>query len=204
MQSNRRGTNARSLAWSGSQLNGERARLICGERCDQSAIDDRRACYRLLLPIHFPRRSDRSVERYSDVTLRLALEFNQAHDHLIALLGFLQRQHSNPRIADLQQRKLFTQSSSVPGDLKRDQRIVQPLRLPVGLALAPADSVPGDSVNEFVVPDILRALVGITAARARSSNQREPDSIVTRLVRSILAIGQDGGAELAFHISQVN
>ena len=78
------------------------------------------------------------------------------------------------------------------------------MRLPVCLALSPASSVPGDSVNEFVMPDILRALVGITAARARGSNECEPDGVVVRLIGSVLAIGQDGGAELAFHVSQVN
>ena len=55
----------------------------------------------LLLPIHFPCGNDRRVERYFDVTLRLAIEFDQTHDDLIALLRFLQRQDSNPRVADL-------------------------------------------------------------------------------------------------------
>ena len=54
-----------------------------------------------------------SVERYFDIPLGFAIEFNQTHDDLITLLRFLQCQDPNPGIADLQQRKFFTQSSGV-------------------------------------------------------------------------------------------
>ncbi len=50
-----------------------------------------------------------------------------------------------------------------------DQRIVQALRLPVGPGLAPVGGMSGDAVDELVVSEILRALVGVAAARARAS-----------------------------------
>src|ERR1700732_3987539 len=88
--------------------------------------------------------------------------------------------------------------------LKGDKRIIQALALPVSLGMAPVPGVTGDAVNELVMSDILRTLVCITTARARSSDQRQPDGVVVRLVRSVLAIGQNGRAELATHVSQVD
>jgi hypothetical protein len=70
----------------------------------------------------------------------------------------------------------------VTGGLEGDERIVEALRLPVSLAFAPTSGVPGDSVDELVMPDILRALVGITAARARSADKRKADGVVVRFV----------------------
>src|SRR6202047_1218228 len=87
--------------------------------------------------------------------------------------------------------------------LKGDKRIIQALALPVSLGMAPVPGVTGDAVNELVMSDILRTLVCITTARARSSDQRQPDGVVVRLVRSVLAIGQNGRAEFATHVCQV-
>src|SRR5258708_27835188 len=70
--------------------------------------------------------------------------------------------------------------------------------------MAPVPGVTGDAVNELMVSDILRTLVRITAARARSSDQRQPDGVVVRLVRSILTIGQNGRAEFATRVCQVD
>src|ERR1035441_7665728 len=85
-----------------------------------------------------------------------------------------------------------------------DERIVQALRLPVGPGVAPAGGVPRDAVDELMVSEVLGALVRIAAPRAGSPNQRQPDGMIVRLVRSILAICQDGGAELAAHVRQVD
>ena len=90
------------------------------------------------------------------------------------------------------------------GGLESDERIVQALRLPVRLTLPPACSVPSDTVDELVMSDILRALIWITAARSGSADQREPDGVVVRLIRSVFAIGQDCSAKLAAHVGQVN
>ena len=102
MQSNRRRTHARNFGLSRSQLHGKRTRLVRRERSDKRSIDDGRACDRLLLPVHFPCGNDCSVEGYFDITLGVAIEFNQAHDDLVTLLRFLECQDSNPWIADLQ------------------------------------------------------------------------------------------------------
>jgi len=50
-----------------------------------------------------------------------------------------------------------------------NQRIVQTLRLPVGLALTPAARVPGNAINKFVMSNILRTLVRVSAVGARRS-----------------------------------
>ena len=63
-----------------------------------------------------------------------------------------------------------------------NQRIVQALRLPVGLAGAPVAVVPRESEEDVVVADVLRSLIVISAARARSADQREADGVVVRLV----------------------
>src|ERR1700730_1154807 len=90
------------------------------------------------------------------------------------------------------------------GSFKGDERIVQTLRLPVGLALPPAGGMPGESVNKLVMSNILRTLVGVSTARSRRADQSQANGVVVRFVRSVLAIGQDGDAELAVHIGQVN
>src|SRR5271166_1005140 len=88
--------------------------------------------------------------------------------------------------------------------LECDQRIVQPLRLPVGLRFAPTSRVSGNSVKELVMSNILRPLVRVTAARSRRADQRQANRMVVRLIRSILAIGQDGRAELAPRVGQID
>ena len=54
--------------------------------------------------------------------------------------------------------------------LEGNQRSIQPLRLPVGLRIAPSANVSGDSINELMVPKILRRLVWITAVHAGGPN----------------------------------
>jgi len=92
----------------------------------------------------------------------------------------------------------------VLGCLKSDERSIQSLPLPVRLAVAPTRGVSGNTVNEFVMSYILRALVGIPAARARRANQRQSNGMVVWFIRSVLAISQDGRAELTACVGQVN
>src|SRR2546430_5294888 len=61
------------------------------------------------------------------------------------------------------------------GGFEGNQRGVQPLPLPIGLPVAPTPGVAGDAVHKFVVPEVLRALVVISAGRAWSPNEREAD-----------------------------
>src|SRR5216684_8515664 len=140
---------------------------MCGERCGQSASVYCCRSHGLFLPVDLARGRDGGAESYADVGLRLAIEFYQAHNDLVALFSFLQRQNSNSRVADLQQRKLPAQRARVFLSFEGDQRIIQALRLPVGLALPPAGGVPSDSIDEFVMSDILRSLISVAAPRAR-------------------------------------
>src|SRR3979411_76493 len=92
----------------------------------------------------------------------------------------------------------------MPRSLKGDERIIQALALPVGFGMAPVRGVTGDAVNELMVSDILRTLVLVSAARARSSDQRQPDGVVGRLVPSLLTIGQNSRAEFTTHVCQID
>src|SRR5690348_1417236 len=88
--------------------------------------------------------------------------------------------------------------------LEGNQRIVQALRLPIGLAGAPVSIVTGESENDVVVTEVLRALIVISPARARSANQREADGVVVRLIGCVLAIGENRRAIAATLISEID
>ena len=88
--------------------------------------------------------------------------------------------------------------------LERNERIIQALSLPVRGSVPPVGSMTGDTVDEFVMSQVLRTLVGITARGARSADQCQADRVVIRLVGPVLAIGQHRRAELATHVSQVD
>src|SRR5580658_5599976 len=90
------------------------------------------------------------------------------------------------------------------GCLKSDQWIVHALRLPVSLRLTPITCVANNPINKFVMSDVLRALVGIAAARPRCADKGEPDGVIVRLVRPILAVSQNCCAKLAGRVRQVD
>ena len=52
-----------------------------------------------------------------------------------------------------------------------DQRRIQALSLPVGLPVAPTASVSGYAVDKLMVPNVLGALVMISASCSRRPNQ---------------------------------
>src|ERR1700758_435202 len=70
--------------------------------------------------------------------------------------------------------------------------------------MAPIGAVSGNSVNEFMVADILRGLIGVAPGDAGSADQREADGVVGRLVRSVFAVAENGGAVLAAHVSEID
>src|SRR3954454_9915084 len=76
--------------------------------------------------------------------------------------------------------------------------------LPIGLRIPPSGGMAGNAIGEFVMAEILRPLVGISAANAGGANQSQADGVIVRLVRSVLAVGQDGGPELSAHISEID
>src|SRR5437660_12251667 len=89
------------------------------------------------------------------------------------------------------------------GGFEGNQRGVQPLPLPIGLPVAPTPGVAGDAVHKFVVPEVLRAVVVISAGRAWSSNEREADSVSIRLIGTVLAVGEDRCLIFAAYVCHV-
>src|SRR5271165_3107463 len=116
------------------------------------------------------------------VRLDSAIEFDQAHDGLIAQFRFLQCQHSNPWVANLQQREVASERARMFRSLKCNQWIVEALRLPVGLRFAPASRMSCDPVDELVMTNILRPLICISAASSGRSDQRQSNCMVVWFV----------------------
>src|ERR1043165_1888332 len=89
--------------------------------------------------------------------------------------------------------------------LKRDQRLIDPQRLPVSLRGSPITGVRQKSVNELVMSPVLRRLIRVTRAwsNSRRAQQRQSQRIVIRLVRTVLAIGKDGDATRAAAIREI-
>ena len=203
-QSHWGGSCARNLGCRRRQPDRERARLIGAERCDQRAAGYGRRSNRLFLPVHFARIGDGGSEGDANSGLGLAVEFHQAHDDLIPMFRLLERQNPYARIVDLHQGEAPAQRAFVLRGFKDHERSIQSLRLPVGLRCTPAGCVARNAVREFVVPNILRSLVRIASGRAWGADQRQANGVVVGLVRSVLAIGQDGRSELPAHVGQVD
>ena len=64
--------------------------------------------------------------------------------------------------------------------------------------------MPRNPENKFVVSQILRALIRITSARSRRTNECQSNGVIIRLVRSVLAIRENCGAEFSGRIGQIN
>ena len=103
MQGHGFGVDTRNLVGGCGELDRERAWLVRAKRSHEHTAVYSRGVYRLLLSVHLACRRDRNGKRHSYVALRLAIEFNQAHDEFVAVLSLLQSQEPYPRIADLQQ-----------------------------------------------------------------------------------------------------
>src|SRR5271157_1407410 len=71
-----------------------------------------------------------------------------------------------------------------------NERLVETVGLPIGLALAPISRVSGQAVYELVMTQILRALVVIASAGAGCADQGEAKRVVIGLVGAVLAIRQ--------------
>src|SRR5579884_1857608 len=84
------------------------------------------------------------------------------------------------------------------------QRRIQPVSLPIGVALAPIAFVRGQPKNDFMVADVLRALVLVSAASSRRANQSEANSVIAWLIGAVFLIGQDGFAERAALVGEVD
>ena len=76
----------------------------------------------------------------------------------------------------------LSERARVRRTLKRSQRLVQTVSLPIGLRLSPIVRVSGEAKDYFVTTDVLRSLVSITAARSGCANQRQTNRLVIQLV----------------------
>src|SRR5438132_9506983 len=74
--------------------------------------------------------------------------------------------------------------------LKSNQRLIEPVGLPIGLGLTPIAGVTCESKKYFMAPNILRALIRITTTRSGCANKRQSKRLVIRFVRSILTVSQ--------------
>src|SRR6202000_2390446 len=105
----------------------------------------------------------------------------------------------------------FTQWASMLRRLKCDQGIIEAVPLPISLCLTPVACVPCQTKDEFVMSPILICLIGVsrrTAIRGRSDTRRphegESNRVVFGLVGTILAVCQNGRAEAAALIRQID
>src|ERR1022692_2959753 len=90
------------------------------------------------------------------------------------------------------------------GGLERDERLVEAIGLPIGVAIVPRAGVAGDAETKFVVAPVLVGLVGVTGVDARRAHQREPDGVVIGFVGAVLTVGKDGGAESVGAVGEID
>src|SRR5688572_11482077 len=119
-------------------------------------FNDRRFSNRRLLPIHFTSSHYRRGKFDPHIGRSSAVKLDDAHDNLVTLFRLLECEHTNATIVDAQDRKRLSQSSRMLRTLKRDQRLIKTLRLPVSLFTTPITAVRRKTVNKLVSPPVLR------------------------------------------------
>src|SRR5713101_4226737 len=89
---------------------------------------------------------------------------------------------------------------------KRDQRLIQTLRLPVSLLCSPVARMRGEAIHKLMVTQVLRGLIAVTRAWAetRRAHERKPQGVIIGFVGSVLAICQHRDAESAALVSQID
>ena len=100
-------------------------------------------------------------------------------------------------VVDVEQRKAFTQRAIVAGALKRNEWLIEPAALPVGLAILPIAGMARNAVFELVTAPVLCGLIAVREtgrADARAAQQGEAQRVIIGLVRAVLIVGKDGYA----------
>src|SRR6185503_4279319 len=109
----------------------------------------------MLLRIYFTRgdnqrrKSDRNKGRLTTV------ELNDSHDHFFTVFSLLKCQHTHVFVGDAKDRERLSQSTRMLRTLKRDQRLIKPLRFPVTLCTTPITSMRQKPVNNLVPSPVL-------------------------------------------------
>src|SRR5258707_7811432 len=87
---------------------------------------------------------------------------------------------------------------------KCNQWLIQTISLPVSSRCAPTIFVTGEPKNDFMTAQILSSLISIPATRSRCADERQPQSSVIRLIRTVFAIGEYRGAVHSGLVRQVD
>src|SRR6266567_1728578 len=87
---------------------------------------------------------------------------------------------------------------------KGDKRLVEAIRLPVGLAPPPVARMPSEAEHDFMTTQILRPLICIAPARSRRAHQRQTYGLVVRFIRGVLAIGEHSHAVRSILVGEVD
>src|SRR5262249_41372063 len=121
-----------------------------------------------------------------DIRRGFAIDFDEANNNLIALLGFLERQHANTTVADLEQCEFSSERAGMFCAFKSDERLVEAGGLPIGLGLTPITGMAGQPTDDFIVSHGLRQLIAVgssvSRAHARRIDKSQAQGAVVRLV----------------------
>src|ERR1700682_2741146 len=85
-----------------------------------------------------------------------------------------------------------------------DQRLVEPVCLPVSSSLTPTIRVAGKTEHDFMPADVLCSLIGIAAPGSRRPYQSQPQRLVIRFVGTVLAVGKDRRSIRTAFVSQID
>src|SRR5438552_674170 len=92
--------------------------------------------------------------------------------------------------------------------LEGNQRLIETLRLPIGLLLPPVARMTSQTIDQFVMAPVLRGLIGVRSSVAFTdagrADESEVDGFVVRFIRTVLAIRQNRGAIGSALIGEIN
>src|ERR1700728_741535 len=91
-----------------------------------------------------------------------------------------------------------------------DQGIIEAIGLPGGTRFTPVATMARQAHDEFVMSPVLIGLIGVsgTTVLARHNpgraQERYTKSVVVGLIRAVLAVGEDGRAEAATFVGEID
>src|SRR5713226_5891818 len=85
-----------------------------------------------------------------------------------------------------------------------DKRLIEAISLPVGLRLPPVAGVASEAERNLMTTEVLCALIRIATTRSRRAHQRQPERLVVRFVRGVLAIGEHRHAKRAVLVGEID
>ena len=97
-----------------------------------------------------------------DVRRIFSIELDHPKNDLVTRFGLLQSKHTDTGVVQMYKRKGLAQRSLVLRRLEGDQRIIQPVGLPVSLSFAPIAGMSSQSKHKLVVAPVLIGLIAIS------------------------------------------